>query len=64
MSDALGAESPQIKAKFHNIEHHKAHLASSFFVSPFEDSALLSVDGFGDFVSTMAGTGEGDAKSV
>lgn len=42
------------------VEHHRAHLASSFLVSPFARAALLSVDGFGDFVSTMAGRGEGN----
>ena len=46
------------KNKFYFIEHHRAHLASSFFVSPFKKAALLSIDGFGDFVSTMTGIGE------
>jgi len=46
--------------KFMNIEHHNAHIASSFFLSPFEKSAFLSVDGFGDFVSTRWGYGEGN----
>jgi carbamoyltransferase len=41
------------------VEHHRAHLASSFFVSPFERAALLSIDGFGDFISTMWAVGEG-----
>jgi len=47
-----------IRAQFHRIEHHRAHLASAFFVSPFERAAVLSVDGLGDFASTMWGTGE------
>ncbi len=47
------------KARTYQIEHHRAHLASSFLVSPFEQAALLSVDGFGDFVSTMGGVGDG-----
>ena len=55
----LGVASGSVKAKFHNVEHHKAHLASAFFVSPFERAALLSLDGFGDFISTMWGVGEG-----
>lgn len=46
-----------LAAKFHHIEHHLAHLASAFLVSPFEDAALLSIDGFGDFASTMTGHG-------
>ncbi len=48
----------QIRAQFHNVEHHRAHLASCFFVSPFERAALLSIDGFGDFISTMWATGQ------
>jgi carbamoyltransferase len=47
-----------IKPKLHHVEHHRAHLASAFFVAPFRDAALLSVDGFGDFVSSMWGSGE------
>nr|MBA3768030.1 carbamoyltransferase [Acidobacteriota bacterium] len=48
----------------HNVEHHRAHLASSFYVSPFERAALLSIDGFGDFISTMWGVGEGNSIEV
>jgi carbamoyltransferase len=54
---ALDVPESKLRAQFHNIEHHRAHLASSFFVSPFEHAALLSVDGFGDFISTMWATG-------
>ena len=42
----------------HHVEHHRAHLASSYFVSRFTQSAILSVDGFGDFVSAMWGYGD------
>jgi carbamoyltransferase len=45
------------RARIHGIEHHRAHLASAFLVSPFQRAAVVSVDGFGDFVSTMWGTG-------
>jgi carbamoyltransferase len=48
-----------IRAKFHRIEHHTAHLASSFYVSPFERAAILSADGLGDFASSMWALGEG-----
>lgn len=37
------------------VEHHLAHLASSFWVSPYDDAVLLSVDGFGDFTSCAWG---------
>ncbi len=49
----------KIKAEIHNVEHHRSHIASAFFASPFEESAILSVDGFGDFTSTMIGVGKG-----
>jgi carbamoyltransferase len=43
----------------HHVEHHPAHLASAFFVSPFADAACCAIDGFGDFVSTSFAAGEG-----
>ena len=46
-----------LRAKFHGVEHHKSHISSAFFISPFEEAACLSIDGFGDFVSTMRGVG-------
>jgi carbamoyltransferase len=53
-----------LRARFHNVEHHRAHLASCFFVSPFERAALLSIDGFGDFISTMWALGEANSIEV
>ena len=41
------------------VEHHLAHLASAYSVSGFENSAVISVDGFGDFASAAWGTGQG-----
>ena len=43
----------------HRVEHHLAHLASCFLVSPFEQAAVVSVDGFGDFSSAAWGVGQG-----
>ena len=63
-SDKLGLDAASLKAQFHNVEHHRAHMASAFFVSPFDEAAILSVDGMGDFVSTMWGVGEGNALEV
>jgi carbamoyltransferase len=45
--------------KFLQYDHHLCHLASAFLVSPYETSAILSVDGFGDFKSTVLGSGHG-----
>src|SRR5437764_3402254 len=35
------------RVRVHFVEHHRAHLASAFFASPFDEAAVLSVDGFG-----------------
>jgi carbamoyltransferase len=48
-----------IRARYHRIEHHTAHLASACFTSPYERSAVLSADGLGDFASAMWGLCEG-----
>jgi carbamoyltransferase len=61
LAAALGAE---VGADLHHVEHHQAHVASAFFVSPFEDAAILSVDGFGDFASTMLAEGRGPSFRV
>jgi carbamoyltransferase len=53
-----------VKAKLHFIEHHRSHLASAFHVSPFNEAALLSIDGMGDFSSTMRGIGKGTQIKV
>ena len=58
---ALGAE---VGAQLHHVEHHQAHVASAFFASPFEEAAILSVDGFGDFASTMLAEGRGSSFQV
>ena len=48
----------------HFVEHHMAHLASAFYVSPFDESSVVSIDGFGDFASTAWGQGHGDQITV
>jgi carbamoyltransferase len=64
--DLLAAMIPgeQFRGKFHQIEHHLAHLSSAFHVSPFAEAAIVSVDGFGDFASTAWGIGRGTDISV
>ncbi len=47
----------EFRGKIINIEHHDAHLASTFFVSPFKEACVVSIDGFGDFTSTAWGFG-------
>lgn len=64
LAQAFDTDPKTLKSKFHRVEHHQAHLASSFFVSPFERAALLSADGLGDFASTMWGVGTGNRMRI
>ncbi|CAA9210411.1 MAG: Nodulation protein nolO [uncultured Chthoniobacterales bacterium] len=41
-------------------EHHESHAASAFFPSPFEDAAVLTVDGVGEWATTTIGRGAGN----
>ena len=50
--------------KIHFVEHHPSHLASAFFVSPFDDAAVCAIDGFGDYVSTSIGLGRNNKIDV
>src|SRR5438045_6203928 len=52
MAQAFEMDVETLQAKFHRVEHHRAHLASTFFVSPFDQAALLSADGLGDSART------------
>ena len=64
LASAFELDPQSIRAQFHRIEHHQAHLASTFFVSPFDRAAVLSADGLGDFASTMWGVGKGSQIHV
>ncbi len=64
LAEEFNVSENDIKAEIHNIEHHRSHLGSSFFASPFEKSALLSIDGFGDFTSTMTAIGKGNQIEI
>jgi len=48
-----------LRADVREVEHHLAHLASAFLVSPFDEAVAVSVDGFGDFASAAWGVGRG-----
>src|SRR5262245_32786148 len=46
--------------QFHFIEHHKGHAASSYYLSPFEESAILTIDGSGELTSAFLGIVRGN----
>jgi len=54
----------QFKGRIYHVEHHLAHLASAFHVSPFAEALNISVDGFGDFASAAWGMGKGNQLTV
>lgn len=64
IAERIGYNGKELNFKIHFVEHHKAHLGSSFFVSPFDEAAAISVDGFGDFVGTMWGVAKGGSINV
>jgi carbamoyltransferase len=46
------------------VTHHHAHAASAFFVSPFEEAAILTVDGYGEKTSVLMGDGRDNTFRV
>jgi len=64
LASAFEIAPESIRAQFHRIEHHTAHLASAYFVSPYERAAVLSADGLGDFASSMWAVGEGPRMEI
>ena len=50
----------QYKKRIVFTEHHESHAASAFFPSPFEEAALLTFDGVGEWATTSFGVGRGN----
>jgi len=64
LAQISGLTEADFAGKVQNIEHHRSHLASAFFASPFEEAACLSIDGSGDFSTTMTAIGKGNHLEV
>ena len=45
-------------------EHHLSHAASAFYPSPFEESAILTIDGVGEWATTTIGRGRGKSIEI
>lgn len=45
-------------------EHHESHAASAFYPSPFEEAAVLTMDGVGEWATTSYGVGKGNALEL
>lgn len=64
LAETLELSAERIRPRLRWVEHHPAHLASAFFVSPFDEAAVCAIDGFGDFVSTSWAVGRGPRLKV
>ncbi|MCA9029187.1 MAG: carbamoyltransferase [Planctomycetaceae bacterium] len=51
---------PGYNRRFVFTEHHESHAASAFFPSPFEEAAILTLDGVGEWSTTCLGRGAGN----
>lgn len=49
-----------VKDKFHWVEHHLAHAAGTFFISPFDKALVIVIDGIGENATSWIGYGEGN----
>ncbi|MGN6605077.1 MAG: carbamoyltransferase family protein [Ginsengibacter sp.] len=64
LADFSGLKKSAFEKKIVQVEHHRSHLASSFFASPFEEAACVSIDGSGDFTTTMTAIGKGNQIKI
>jgi carbamoyltransferase len=64
VAEALGAREADVRATFHQVEHHVAHVASAFFGSSFERATGITADGAGDFATAMVARCEGTKVRV
>ena len=53
-----------IEKKLLFTEHHQSHAASAFFASPFEEAAILTMDGVGEWTTTSKGMGRGNNVEI
>jgi carbamoyltransferase len=49
------------KFKFHLMEHHLCHAASAFYPTPYEDAAILTTDGAGEWTTSLLAYGKGNS---
>ena len=60
ITDKVGVHPKKVLA----IDHHASHAASAFYASPFEDAAILTVDGVGEWATAAFGTGSGNQLAL
>jgi len=55
-----GGHEARYKGRYVFPEHHESHAAGAFFPSPFEQAAILTVDGVGEWATASLGVGRGN----
>ena len=60
ISDRVGVPMDRVLA----IDHHASHAASAFLASPFDEAAILTVDGVGEWATATTGTGRGEKLTL
>jgi len=65
LAEICGVDAKKLSIRLIHVEHHLAHIASAYYLSPFEGlTAGFSYDGSGDFVSLMAAKCEGNRIDI
>lgn len=60
----FGQPEVYFKSKIRHAEHHRSHLASAYYASPFQEAACISVDGSGDFTTTMTAFAQNNSLDI
>jgi carbamoyltransferase len=50
----------KMKFRFHLLEHHLCHAASAFYPTPYDDAAILTIDGAGEWTTSLLAHGKGN----
>ncbi|MFN7974333.1 MAG: carbamoyltransferase C-terminal domain-containing protein [Acidobacteriota bacterium] len=64
VQDLLRRELGGGKFRYRYVRHHLTHAASTFFASPYDEAAILSVDAAGEWATTMYARGQGNRIQI
>lgn len=64
MSRECAVEEHKLQFDIEHVEHHLAHIASAYFISPWDKCAAISIDGSGDFVTCMMASCQGSQIEI
>ncbi|MEM7025806.1 MAG: carbamoyltransferase, partial [Pseudomonadota bacterium] len=60
LAEDEGVSAKELESRLLFAEHHQSHAASAFFPSPFDEAAVLTIDGVGEWSTTSVGMGRGN----